>query len=88
MAEECGLGITQFVRHCKQFTNVTPLQYLNHCRLEAARRILLEQPSRRSVTQVALDCGFSSPQYFATVFGQRFGCTPREYRENGAPTRG
>jgi AraC family L-rhamnose operon regulatory protein RhaS len=81
MAEECGLGVTQFVRHCKQFTNVTPLQYLNNCRLDAARRILLEQ-SGRSVTQVALDCGFSTPQYFATVFGHRFGCTPRESREN------
>jgi AraC family L-rhamnose operon regulatory protein RhaS len=59
---------------------MTPLHYLNHCRLETARRILLEQPSR-SVTQVALDCGFSTPQYFATVFGRRFGSAPREFRE-------
>jgi len=87
MAGECGLGTTQFVRHCRQFANATPLQYLNKCRLEAARRILLEQPCR-SVTQVALDCGFSTPQYFATVFGERFGCTPREFRAKCAQTRG
>ena len=37
MAEQCGLGMTQFVHHCKQFTSVTPLHYLNQCRLEAAR---------------------------------------------------
>ena len=40
----------------------------------------VEQPSR-SVTQVSQDCGFSTAQYFATVFGHHFGCTPREFRE-------
>jgi AraC family L-rhamnose operon regulatory protein RhaS len=80
MAQECGLGTTQFVRHCKQITNFTPLQYLNESRLEAARRILVEQPDR-SVTNVALDCGFSSSQYFATVFRQRFGIAPNEVRK-------
>jgi AraC family L-rhamnose operon regulatory protein RhaS len=82
MAEECGIGTTQFIRHCKQLTNATPLHYLNSCRLEAARRILIEQPAR-SVTQVALDCGFSSAQYFATAFRQAFGLSPSEFREAG-----
>jgi AraC family L-rhamnose operon regulatory protein RhaS len=81
MAKECGLGTTQFVRHCKQITNSTPLQYLNESRLDAARRILVEQPDR-SVTNIALDCGFSSSQYFATVFRQRFGIAPNEVRRN------
>lgn len=83
MARECGLGITQFVHHCKQLTNVTPPQYLKECRLNAAQRILLEQPDR-SVTNVALDCGFSSSQYFATVFRQRFSVAPHELRVRGA----
>jgi AraC-like DNA-binding protein len=82
MARECGLGTTQFIHHCKQITNVTPLQYLNDARLEAARRMLGEQPAR-SVTEVALDCGFSSSQYFATVFRRRFGISPHESRRDG-----
>lgn len=80
MARQCGLGVTHFVHHCKRVTNMTPLQYLNHCRLEAAGQSLREQPDR-SVTDIALDCGFASPQYFATVFGHQFGCSPREYRQ-------
>lgn len=80
MAEHCGLGVTHFVHHCKQLANVTPLQYLSQCRLDAAGRLLVAEPDR-SITDVALACGFSSSQYFATVFGQRFGCTPREFRE-------
>ena len=84
MARQCGLGVTHFVHHCKRVTNMTPLQYLNHCRLEAAGRLLGEQ-SDRSVTEIALDCGFTSPQYFATVFGQHYGCSPREYRQQRSP---
>lgn len=83
MAGQCGLGVTYFVHHCRQLTNMTPLQYLNHCRLEAARRMLSE-PSGRNVLDVALACGFNSPQYFATVFRRQYGCTPREFRGNAA----
>jgi AraC family L-rhamnose operon regulatory protein RhaS len=81
MARLCGLGTTHFIHHCRQLTNLTPLQYLNTCRLEAARRMLCDQPEK-TVTEVALACGFSSSQYFATVFRAHFGRTPRELRES------
>ncbi len=80
LAKQCGLGVTRFVYHCKQATNRTPLQYLGQCRLEAASRLLTAQP-QRSITDIALACGFSSAQYFATVFGRHFGCRPHEFRE-------
>jgi AraC family L-rhamnose operon regulatory protein RhaS len=80
MAAQCGLGVTHFVRRCRQLTNMTPLQYLNHNRLEAAQRMLVEQP-RATVTEVAIRCGFNSPQYFATVFRRRFGRCPRGSRK-------
>jgi AraC-like DNA-binding protein len=52
---------------------------LSHCRIEAASRLLREEP-QRSITEIALDCGFSSSQYFAKVFRHRMGCMPRIYR--------
>ncbi|MGH9653508.1 MAG: AraC family transcriptional regulator [Bryobacteraceae bacterium] len=79
MADQCGLKMTQFVRYTKELTNMAPLHYLNHSRLEHAARLLREQSSV-SVTNLALACGFSSSQYFATLFKRRFGCTPREFR--------
>lgn len=82
MAQRCGLGTTQFVRYSRQLTNLTPMQYLNTCRLETAARMLVDLPER-SVIDVALDCGFSSSQYFATVFRRQFGCTPRAFRRKG-----
>jgi AraC-like DNA-binding protein len=79
MARRCGMGVTNFIRHTRQLTNMTPMQYLNHCRLTVAADLLRVQP-RRSVTDVALACGFSSSQYFATLFRGRFGATPRTFR--------
>lgn len=79
MAEACGLGVTQFINHVKSLVGMTPVRYLTHCRLERAAQILLHYPPA-AITDTALDCGFSSSQYFATVFARRFGCSPREYR--------
>lgn len=79
MAASCGLRVTQFVFHVRCLTNMTPMHYLSHCRLDYAAKLLLEFPER-SVTDISLDCGFSSSQYFATVFGARFECSPKEFR--------
>jgi AraC family 4-hydroxyphenylacetate 3-monooxygenase operon regulatory protein len=79
MAERCGLGVTRFVHHCKQSTNMTPAQYLNHSRIEAAAHMLVEKP-KISITDISLSCGFSSSQYFATMFRRHLGCSPSAFR--------
>jgi AraC-like DNA-binding protein len=79
MARRCGMGVTNFIQFSRQLTNMTPVQYLNHCRLAAAARLLKEQPDR-SITEVALSCGFASSQYFATLFRRKFSSTPRAFR--------
>jgi len=79
MAESCGLGVTRFVHYCKQITNLSPAKYLNRLRLEQAAAMLRDDPAA-SVTETAFRCGFSSSQYFATLFRQQFKCTPQAYR--------
>lgn len=78
MAATCGLKVTQFASYVKELTNLPPLHYLNQCRLEYASRLLLSRKEVR-ITDVALACGFSSSQYFATLFRQRFGATPTNF---------
>jgi AraC family L-rhamnose operon regulatory protein RhaS len=82
MARRCGMGATNFIHHTKQLVNMTPVHYLNHCRLNEAARLLKEQPTQ-GVTAIALRCGFASSQYFATLFRRRFGSTPRKFRTRG-----
>ncbi len=79
LAAQCGMGLTQFGEHCHSLTNLSPKQYLIRCRLEQAARCLREE-QRRSITSIALDCGFASSQYFATTFRRRFGCAPLAWR--------
>lgn len=79
MAATCGLGVTQFVKHVRLLENMTPMHYVNRCRLERAARLLRAHPGER-ITEVALECGFASSQYFATVFKRQYGCAPRDYR--------
>lgn len=80
MAEYCDLGSTRFVHFCKTITNMTPLNYLNHLRLNAAAD-MLENRSNLSIQNIAFDCGFSSSQYFATQFKKRFGISPKKFRK-------
>jgi AraC family L-rhamnose operon regulatory protein RhaS len=79
MAEHCGLAETRFRHYCRQLTNMTPSQFLERCRIEAACRMLAREP-QKSITDVAMDCGFGSSQYFATVFRRHHGCSPKAFR--------
>lgn len=79
MADSAGVGLTRFTHHCKQITNLTPMQYLAYKRIEKAKLVLIEQPEL-TVSKVAYTCGFTSSQYFATVFKKHENCTPNAYR--------
>ncbi|MCL4301490.1 MAG: helix-turn-helix transcriptional regulator [Anaerolineae bacterium] len=79
MAGQCGLSRSQFSSYCKQLTNMTPVEYLIHCRLDLAARLLVEYAGM-SITQVAFASGFNSSQYFATTFQSHRGCSPSDFR--------
>jgi AraC family L-rhamnose operon regulatory protein RhaS len=83
MARRCGMGATNFIHHTKQLVNMTPMQYLNHCRLNTAAQMLKDHPDQ-SVTEIALCSGFASSQYFATLFRRKFGHAPRRLRTANA----
>ena len=78
MAQHCGMGKTAFSKYCREIINVTPIEFLNSCRLDRAAEKLRKQPNL-SITDVAFACGFNSSQYFATRFRQRFKASPREF---------
>ena len=80
MARHCNLGRSRFAHYCKRITNMTAAEYLTLCRVEKAKIILSSSPEK-TVLDVALDCGFESSQYFATVFRKKTGVTPSQFRE-------
>lgn len=80
MAESAGIGLTRFTHHCKRLTNLTPMRYLTMKRLEMSKSMLVES-TNLSVAKIAYSCGFTTSQYFSTVFKRHENCTPAEYRQ-------
>jgi AraC family L-rhamnose operon regulatory protein RhaS len=79
MSQSAGVGLTRFTHHCKQLTNLTPMRYLTMRRLEMSKKILLEN-EELTIGEVAYMCGFTTSQYFSTVFKKHEKCSPNEYR--------
>jgi len=80
MAAQCGLGRNRFAYYCREITNMSPSEYLTCCRVQLSARLLAGEPGW-NIIDVASRCGFGFSQYFATVFQQHMGCSPRDYRE-------
>jgi AraC family L-rhamnose operon regulatory protein RhaS len=79
MAESAGLHRTRFAHYVRKLRNLTPLEHLASVRVDRARRLIRERPGR-SLTEIGMECGFASSQYFATVFRRVTGHSPREER--------
>lgn len=78
LAEMAGLSVAQFQRRFKEEVGLPVMEYLSRRRVDKASHLLNE--TELSITQVALESGFSSSQYFATVFKKFTGITPTSHR--------
>ncbi|WP_366183836.1 AraC family transcriptional regulator [Flavobacterium ovatum] len=79
MSKSAGVGVTRLTHHCKQLTNLTPMKYLFIRRLEMAKKMMKEEHDF-NISEIAYKCGFSSSQYFSTIFKKYEKCTPKEYQ--------
>ncbi len=67
------------VRRFKQVTGITPIEYLQQTRIEAAKKLLLQ--TSLQMTEVIYNTGYNDPKAFRKVFRKSVGMTPSEYRE-------
>jgi len=79
LADQVGFSKFHFSRLFKQYTNYNFSDYLCLRRVQAAEKFL-EDPTY-SITEVALNSGFSSISTFNRIFKQKKGITPSEYRK-------
>ncbi|MDE6608025.1 MAG: AraC family transcriptional regulator [Lachnospiraceae bacterium] len=79
VAGAAGLSPTYFSKKFKQVTGLGFKEYVNFVRMKNAAQELLA--TKHSVTDVALNNGFSDGNYFKDAFKKVHGCSPREYRK-------
>ncbi|MEZ5040121.1 MAG: GyrI-like domain-containing protein [Saprospiraceae bacterium] len=70
-----------FQRIFKALVTENPYEYILRKRLEKAVFLLKHQPST-TVTKIAYDCGFPSPENFSRQFKQRFGFTAWHFKRD------
>lgn len=78
LAEKFGYSRTKFYNKVKMLTGKTPNEYLKDKRLSQGAELL--QNTDLTVSQIAYKIGFTTPQYFATSFKQKYGVTPTDYQ--------
>lgn len=77
-----GMKLHEFLPAFRAAFGTTPAQYIIEQRLRRARHLLLA--TRRNITEIAYETGFSSHAHLTTVFRTRMAMTPREFRTSQA----
>jgi AraC family transcriptional regulator len=80
IAAESGYSRSHFLRTFRASVGYSPHQWLMRLRIEEAKASLQKKSS--SLTDIALECGFSNHAHFSRTFRQVVGVVPSEYRRN------
>ena len=74
------LSASHFAHVFKETTGMTPLQFVTRQRITRAQQLIRE--TSRSLIDIGLESGYSSPSHFAQVFRKVVGVTPTEFRSS------
>ncbi|WP_341711047.1 AraC family transcriptional regulator [Erythrobacter sp.] len=77
LAAVTGMSVRSFSRHFTQESGVTPREFVEQARVDAARNLL--EAGELPLKSIAYDCGFGDSDRMRAVFARRFGVSPSEY---------
>ena len=80
LADTLAVSKSSLYRKMKIATGLSPIEFIRNIRLKHGSQLLKDKSI--SVAEVAYECGFSNPKYFATCFKEEFGVTPKEYQKS------
>lgn len=78
ISKKANICTRECQRMFRQYLHCTPVEYIQKKRIYKAAQLLLT--TNQSVTEIAVSCGFSSPNYFTKQFKLIVGITPLRYR--------
>lgn len=78
LAGQCAVGRRSLERRFKKATSNTVVEYIQRVKIEAAKRSF--ETSRKNISEVMYDVGYTDTKAFRDVFKKITGLTPIEYR--------
>ncbi|MCR5625797.1 MAG: AraC family transcriptional regulator [Lachnospiraceae bacterium] len=78
LADVSGYSLSRFKFKFKEEIGITPAEYITLQKVEQAKNQLIS--TDQSITELAYSLGFSTSNYFSSVFKKILSCTPKEYR--------
>tara|TARA_R110000868_G_scaffold37111_2_gene131299 strand:+ start:7356 stop:8192 length:837 start_codon:yes stop_codon:yes gene_type:complete len=80
LAKLCNLSLSSFKRQFKTIFQDSPINYINHKRIEKAKELL--KVSDYAISEISFHIGIHDPQYFTRFFKKNVGVTPSSFRKN------
>ena len=77
LAEELFVSRSQLNRKLNAIVGHGPGEFIRVYKLKRSAQMILE--NKLSITQIALEVGFSSPAQFTRAFQKHFNCLPSEF---------
>lgn len=77
LSNVAGVSRFRFIRLFRASTGLTPMKYLEGCRIEFARKLIRE--GHMSMPEISRAVGFGDQSHFANRFRRQAGCTPGQY---------
>lgn len=78
LADRCAMNRINFSRRFKRATKVSPVDYIQRVKMEAAKRDL--EAGRKNVNEVMYTVGYTDVKAFRLIFKKVAGLTPLAYR--------
>jgi len=78
LSSKCALSRRSLERRFKRATNNTVSEYIQRVKIEAAKKSF--ETSRKNITEVMFDVGYSDTKAFRGIFKKITGMTPFDYR--------
>ena len=76
--EEKDMNTNSFFKKFKQYTGLSPLQYLLDIRISNAKKML--ESTDYTISEISSIVGYDNPLYFSRLFHKHVGMSPRKYR--------
>jgi signal transduction histidine kinase/DNA-binding response OmpR family regulator len=80
LSQEFGLSRSQLYRKVTALLGETMSDYIQNVRLKKAEELLLE--NKLTVAEIAYQVGYSSPDYFSTVFKSKYNVAPSQFKKS------